>query len=74
MGEENQFYYNTELKRWLIRGEEHLAQQEEAPPPPPAAAAATAALAGGHETEKRGLSPAVGGGMRRMRSGLIEKC
>ncbi|CDJ27424.1 plectin, putative [Eimeria mitis] len=61
LGEENQFYYNKELKRWLIRGEEHLAQQQDTPPPPPAAAATT----GGQQLDKG--SPPVGG-MRRMRA------
>ncbi|CDJ47618.1 plectin, putative [Eimeria brunetti] len=58
LGEENQFYYNKELKRWLIRGEEHLAQQQDTPPPPPAAAATP----GGPDKS----SPPVGG-IRRMR-------
>ncbi|CDI84979.1 plectin, putative [Eimeria praecox] len=61
LGEENQFYYNKELKRWLIRGEEHLVQQQDTPPPPPAAVAAT----GGQPLDK---AAAPAGGIRRMRA------
>ncbi|ESS30765.1 surface antigen repeat-containing protein [Toxoplasma gondii VEG] len=39
MGEENKMYYNEKLKRWVVRGEEHLVEQEQLPPPPPTAAA-----------------------------------
>ncbi|KAF7458287.1 coiled coil protein [Cryptosporidium felis] len=35
LGEENKFYYNEELKSWVVRGEEHLVEQKRNPPPPP---------------------------------------
>eukprot|EP00798_Chlamydomonas_sp_ICE-L_P026683 gene26683-4258_t len=35
LGEENKFYFNKELKRWVMEGEEHLAAADAAPPPPP---------------------------------------
>ncbi|PFH36498.1 surface antigen repeat-containing protein [Besnoitia besnoiti] len=38
MGEENKMYYNEKLKRWVVKGEEHLVEQEQLPPPPPKAA------------------------------------
>ncbi|CDR98119.1 -COPII coat assembly protein sec16 [Babesia bigemina] len=36
MGEENNFYYNEELKTWVVRGEEEQVARaaREAPPPP----------------------------------------
>ncbi|EDO05548.1 hypothetical protein BBOV_I004670 [Babesia bovis T2Bo] len=39
MGEENNFYYNEELKRWVVRGEEDKVANEgaESVPPMPAA-------------------------------------
>ncbi|KAJ1612462.1 coiled coil-containing protein, partial [Cryptosporidium canis] len=35
LGEENKFYYNKELKSWVVRGEEHLVEQKQNLPPPP---------------------------------------
>lgn len=58
LGEENQFYYNKELKRWLIRGEEHLAQQQDTPPPPPVTETAGKQLPGNASSI---------GGIRRLR-------
>lgn len=38
MGEENNFYYNKELGRWVVRGEEDkVTENNNAPPPPPKA-------------------------------------
>ena len=39
LGEENSFYYNEELGRYVERGKEHETQTAAAPPPPPTAAA-----------------------------------
>ncbi|KAK6591226.1 hypothetical protein RS030_101659 [Cryptosporidium xiaoi] len=35
LGEENKFYYNKELKSWVVRGEEHLVEEKKNIPPPP---------------------------------------
>ncbi|KAH8740736.1 coiled coil protein [Cryptosporidium ryanae] len=35
LGEENKFYYNKELKSWVVRGEEHLLEEKKNLPPPP---------------------------------------
>ncbi|KAH7649925.1 hypothetical protein FG379_001769 [Cryptosporidium bovis] len=35
LGEENRFYYNKELKSWVVRGEEHLVEEKKNIPPPP---------------------------------------
>ncbi|KAL7068292.1 hypothetical protein ACR3K2_12790 [Cryptosporidium serpentis] len=36
LGEENKFYYNKELKSWVVKGEEHLIENKmKSPPPPP---------------------------------------
>ncbi|OEH76625.1 putative plectin [Cyclospora cayetanensis] len=66
LGEENQFYYNKELKRWLIRGEEDLVQQLETPPPPPAATATTETTANSTGQPEK-ISSSMGN-MRRMRA------
>ncbi|CBZ51543.1 putative plectin [Neospora caninum Liverpool] len=46
MGEENKMYYNEQLKRWVVRGEEHLVEQEQLPPPPPTSVGAAPPSAG----------------------------
>ena len=35
LGEANKFYFNKDLGRWVVKGEEHLVEDEGAPPPPP---------------------------------------
>ncbi|GFE55906.1 hypothetical protein BaOVIS_033100 [Babesia ovis] len=35
MGEDNNFYYNEELKRWVVRGEEDKVANDEGESPPP---------------------------------------
>jgi len=41
MGDENKFYFNEELNRWVERGKENEVTQETLPPPPTASSSAT---------------------------------